>query len=143
MAEMRKALEMDPLSVVIHWDVAGELISAGKYQDAIRQVNWASELFPNVPLFPFMRVMVLVGLGDIAGESRVIAQLRADHPELAGDPMFGAEAVQEGRPAEGRAVLAKVEALRSQRYVDAFLALPLRRAEGPRRHGPLAEARRR
>jgi len=129
MVEMRKALEMDPLSVVIHWDVAGELISAGKYQDAMRQVNTASELFPNVPLFPYMRVSVLMAQGDTAGAIRAIAQLRAAHPELADDPMFmaifGVQAVLEGRPAEGRAVLGQMEALRSKRYVDAFLAAPL------------------
>jgi len=129
MVEMRKALEMDPLSVMINWDVVGELGSVGKYQDAMRQVNEAAELFPNVPLFPYLRVSALVAQGDTAGAARAIAQLRAAHPELAEDPMFmvlfGAQGVLEGRPAEGRATLAQLEALRSKRYVDAFLALPL------------------
>jgi len=129
MVEMRKALEMDPLSVFIHWDVAGELISAGKLADAMRKVNEASELFPNVPVFPYMRVTVLMAQGDTAGASRAIAALRAGHPELGEDPMFmavfGLQAVLDGRPAEARAVLAKIEALRPHRYVDAFLALPL------------------
>jgi TolB-like protein len=129
MIEMRKALEMDPLSVVINWDVTGELISAGKFDDALRQVNEASELFPNVPMFPYIRVFVLLGRGDTAGASRAIAQLRVSHPELVDDPMFmalfGVESVLEGRPAEGRAMLVRMEALRSKRYVDAFLVLPL------------------
>jgi hypothetical protein len=39
--------------------------------------------------------------------------------------LFGVESVLDGRPAEGRAMLARMEALRSKRYVDAFLVLPV------------------
>jgi tetratricopeptide (TPR) repeat protein len=34
--EMRAALDLDPLSVPINWDIAGELIILGRYDDSLR-----------------------------------------------------------------------------------------------------------
>jgi hypothetical protein len=106
-----------------HW-YAHSLEAQHRLPEAMIEMRKALEMDP--------RVMVLLGEGDTAGAGRAIAKVRADHPELAGDPMFmtmfGVEAVLEGRFAEGRAALAKLEALRAQRYVDAFLALLPKRA---------------
>lgn len=129
MVEMQKALEMDPLSIMIHWDVAGESIAAGRYPEALRRIDEGMELFPQIPIFPILRVQVLLKTGDRAAARRTMAALRPNAQKDNDDPMLlgirGLDAVLESKPAEARAILDRMEALRRNRYVDAFLALPV------------------
>jgi tetratricopeptide (TPR) repeat protein len=129
MPEMRNALELDPLSIPIRWDIGSELLSAERAPEAIDFLKKASDLFPNVPVFTFLLSMAYQHVGDNEAARRTLETLRTGHPELKDDLMFmtmsGVEAALAGRAADARAALEKMEDLRRSRYVDAFLVLPL------------------
>ena len=130
MTEMRRALDLDPLSIPIHWDIANELICAGRYREALAALDQAGELFPDIPVFPFLRLGVYQKTGDMAAAARTIADWRRRHPdEPADDPMlmsfYGLGAALGGSTAEARRVVARMEDLRAGHYIDAFLALPV------------------
>jgi TolB-like protein len=129
MVEMQKALELDPLSIPIHWDIASELVYAGRYREALQQIDKAADLFPNITVFPYMRVLTQQGMGDAAGALRTVAAWRAAHPESASDPLvqsfYAIGAVLDGHPETARQTLAAFEQLRAHQYVDAFLPLPI------------------
>jgi TolB-like protein len=127
MVEMRKAADLDPLSVPIQWDITSELLCAGRYADALHQLDQAQELFPAVSVFPFMRVFAEERTGDRAAALRTIAAWRQAHPESAGDPLvqtlYAVGSILEGRPEAARRTLASFEQLRPRQYVDGFLPL--------------------
>jgi TolB-like protein/Tfp pilus assembly protein PilF len=125
--EMRVALDLDPLSIPINWDVAAELIGAKRFDEALEQLRKASDLFPNVPLFSLMAVQAYFRKGDRAAARRLVESFRATHPEAGKDPlmrsMYGVEAVLDGRHAEAREIVGQLEQMRQSRYVDAFMAI--------------------
>jgi len=128
LTEMRAALALDPLSIPINWDVAAELLSTQQFDEAIRHLTKANELFPNVPLFGYMLAHAQFAKGDTASGRRTIEALKG-HPELAKDPMFltlfAAQEAREGRPANARQTLAQLEEMRRTQYVDGMLVLEL------------------
>jgi serine/threonine-protein kinase len=136
MKEMRTELDLDPLSIPVNWDIAGELIEAGRYDDALEHLRKAAELFPNVPLFSYMKVQAYWRKGDRAAARGAIHDLIATEPKLADDPIFlalvGVQAVIEGRRADAVHILDSFEDLRDKQYVDGFLPLPLTLALGDR-----------
>jgi predicted Zn-dependent protease len=129
MKEMHAALDLDPLSIPINWDVASDLLCAKRFDDALNHLKKAGELFPNVPLFSYMRVEADYGKGDLDSAHRVVESLKASQPELTKDPMFislfGVQAAREGRRAEALKALDRLERLRQSQYVDAFVVLEL------------------
>jgi serine/threonine-protein kinase len=137
MVEMRKALDLDPLSIPINWDIASEFFCAGRYREALQQLDKSGELFPNIPVFPFLRVMTQQKMGDNAGAIRTAAAWRAAHPGTDTDPMvrsvYAVSAVLEGHPEIARQMLAAFEQDRARQYVDGFLALPIASALKDRR----------
>jgi TolB-like protein/Tfp pilus assembly protein PilF len=120
MPEMRRALDLDPLSIPVNWDIAGELLTAKRYDESIAQLRKSMELFPKVPVFPFLLIQAYRAKGDELSARGLEADVRANQPELKDDPMF--LGVFSGNP---RQALQRLEDLRRTRYVDAFLALPL------------------
>ena len=129
MKEMRAALDQDPLSIPINWDVASDLLCAKRFEDALKHVNKARELFPNVPLFYFMKVEAYYGKGDLHSAHRIVESLKTTQPELASDPLFialfGVQAAREGRRAEAVNALDRLERLRRTQYVEPFVVLEL------------------
>ena len=127
--EMRGALELDPLSIPINWDIGSELLCAGKLDEALRHLQKAADLFPQIPVFAFLQVSAYFYKGDGAPAKRLVDSLKATQPGMADDPLFlstyGMEAVLNGRRSEAFAILDRMERLRETRYVDAFMALPL------------------
>lgn len=124
--EMRASLELDPLSVPIRWDIAGELIILGRYDEAIRDVQEARELFPSVPVFDLISLVANYRKGDLQA-ARAIVDSLAKRSELMNDPIFlpsfAAQAAHDGQTARARALLAELEQLRRTRYVEPFLAI--------------------
>lgn len=127
MVEMRKASDLDPLSVPISWDIASELLCARRNREALQHLEKAAELFPNVPEFAFMTVAAHQQMGDTAAALRTIAAWRAAHAETAQDPMvqslYALGSILEGHPETARQTLAAFEQMRSRQYVDGFLPL--------------------
>jgi len=129
MKEMRAALDLDPLSLPINWDIGSELLGAGRYDEALQHLQKATELFPNNPVLAFLELEAYFHKGDRERARRVVESLRASQPEMAKDPMFlsmtGIQAALEGRRGETRQILDRFERLRQTQYVDPFMAIPL------------------
>ncbi len=124
--EIRAALDLDPLSVPINWDIAGELIILGRYDDSLRFLDKANELFPGVPIFGYMKSLAYCRKGDFDAARNVIESL-SKQPALMKDPtflaLFAAQAARDGREAEARGMMAQLEEMRKTQYVEPFMLL--------------------
>jgi tetratricopeptide (TPR) repeat protein len=134
MREMRASLALDPLSIVIYWDVGNELLMAGKYDENLRHLEKADELFPNFPIIAYLRVATYYQKGDVQSAHRTIEALKAAHPEIIGEPVFmavlGTQAAREGRPSEARQTLHELERLHRTQYVEPMMVTGLCSALG-------------
>jgi TolB-like protein/Tfp pilus assembly protein PilF len=129
--EMRAARDLDPLSIPINWDIAGELIILGRSEEALRVLDRAKELFPDVPVFDFVRAVANWRMGNTEAANNVIDSLRK-RPELTNDPsvlsLIGAEEARKGNVAGARNTLAQFEEMRKKQYVDPFMPMLVSKA---------------
>ncbi len=129
MPEMRAALALDPLSVIFYWDIGNELLMAKRYDDALAHLAKANELFPNFPIILWEQAEAYRQKGDQAASDRVIATLKAAHPEMEQEPTFlallGTAAARAGRKAEARQILDRVEQFHRKQYVEPVMVLSL------------------
>src|SRR5262249_40699989 len=114
--------------------VGNELLMAGKYDEALRHLEKADELFPNFPIVAYLRAETYNQKGDVQSARRVIEALKAAHPELKGEPFLMAtvatQAAREGRRDEARQVLDRLEQLRKTQYVEPLMVTGLCSALG-------------
>ena len=59
-AEMRKALVLDPLSLIVNADLAEQLLIAHRYDDSIKQAQRTIEMDPNFPVTHYVLGQALV-----------------------------------------------------------------------------------
>lgn len=80
LAELRRALELDPFSPIISRDVAWPLFFSGRYREAIAQLDTTLSAFPAYPPAERLRARALAQLGQHAEAVRLFEQqkLRAD-----------------------------------------------------------------
>ena len=137
MPEMRAALALDPLSLIIQWDIGGELISAKRYDAALRHLEKANEMFPNYPILAYMRAKADYAKGDVQAAHAVLEAMKTSNPGIAKEPVFlaffGVQAANEGRPNEARRILEQLEQLRRTQYVEPLMLLDLCAALGDRK----------
>jgi TolB-like protein/Tfp pilus assembly protein PilF len=124
--EMRASLDLDPLSVPINWDIAAELINLKRYDEALRQLDKASELFPGVPIFSYMKVLANYRKGDFDAARNIVEPL-TKQPELMKDPsfiaLFAAQAARDGHAPEARRMMAQLEQMRKTQYVEPIMLI--------------------
>jgi hypothetical protein len=122
---MRAALALDPLAVIIHWDIANELLMAHRNDEALQHLQKSLELFPNHPLLLYFKAWAYHAKNDPAAAHRVMETLRAVLSTTADQPfsqsVFGLEQAWDGRRAEAEQTLRHLESLRAKRYVDAMV----------------------
>ena len=127
--EMRAALALDPLNIPINWDIGNELICLGRFDEAVRHLRKAYDLFPKVPTIGLVLVAALNRTGDVAGANRIVDEMKKNSPELNQDPslmaFFALAEVNAGHRSEGRRVLDELEQIRKKQYVDPFSVLEL------------------
>jgi TolB-like protein/Tfp pilus assembly protein PilF len=127
--EMRAALALDPLNIPINWDIGNELICLGRFDEAVRHLRKAYDLFPKVPTIGLVLVAALNRAGDVAGANRIVDEMKKTSPELNQDPslmaFFALADVNAGHRSEGRRVLDQMEQIRKKQYVDPFSVLEL------------------
>ncbi|HWZ33664.1 MAG TPA: tetratricopeptide repeat protein [Bryobacteraceae bacterium] len=127
--EMRAALALDPLNIPINWDIGNELICLGRFDEAVRHLRKAYDLFPKVPTIGLVLVAALNRTGDVAGANRIVDEMKKNSPELNQDPslmaFFALAEVNSGHRSEGRRVLDELEQIRKKQYVDPFSVLEL------------------
>ena len=124
--EMRASLDLDPLSAPINWDISAELIDLKRYDEALRFLDKAAELFPGVPTFYYMRAFANYRKGDHAA-ARAMLEPLAKQPGYQKDPfflsMFAAQAAWDGRGADARRIIAQLDEMRKTQYVEPFLLI--------------------
>jgi TolB-like protein/Tfp pilus assembly protein PilF len=129
MKEMRAAQALDPLLLVLSWDIVNELYWAGRNDEALRGLKKAGELFPNIPLLTYLTAEIYQQTGDVKAARRVLDGLATRQPEAVKEPaflaLFGTQAAREGRRDEARRTLEQLETIRRTQYVEPVLMLDL------------------
>ena len=74
LASLRKAVELDPRSVVKHMDVFEVYLRQREYGPAEQYLNRALALQPDAPIYVFKAMMVVTRDGDLAAATRVLEQ---------------------------------------------------------------------
>ena len=124
MKEMRAALDLDPLNPAIHWDVDGELMWAGRYDESLTRLEKDRELFPDQPVFPYIEAVVCFLKGDVQSGVRVAASAKDYSAPGFEDTFYIAvtanAAAHQGRTVDARKALDRLERLRASQYVDFF-----------------------
>jgi TolB-like protein/Flp pilus assembly protein TadD len=129
MREMRTARDLDPLSIPISWDIAAELMEANRLDEALQELKRDKELFPGIPIFPYMQAAAEWRKGDPDAAHRALEALSSAQPDLLKDPtflaLFGVDAARQGHPAKARETLDRIEMLRNSQYVEPVMVLEL------------------
>jgi len=129
MKEMRAAQALDPLLLVLSWDITAELYWAKRNDEALRELKKANDLFPNVPLLSYLNALVYQQMGDKQSARRVLDSVSSTQPEAIKEPgflaLFGTQAALEGHRDEARRILDQLEVISRTQYVEPVLILDL------------------
>lgn len=110
-ALFRRALEWDPLSLALHFKLAGVLSAQGRIDDALAEYAVADTIAPNHPSTLYGRTMLYLMVGDVEKSRAALAAFRAAVPGIPGvtvaDIIVQANT---GREADARALLQSFEA---------------------------------
>jgi TolB-like protein/Tfp pilus assembly protein PilF len=119
-AEVKRALELDPLSIIINADVGTVLGGARRYDEAITQLRKTVEMDPN---FYYARWALGAGL-EMKGLNEEAAAQYKKAIELNDDPLpralLGHLYAQTGRKDEAREILRELRELSQLRYISPF-----------------------
>jgi TolB-like protein/Tfp pilus assembly protein PilF len=120
LAEVRRAQELDPLSLIINTNVGWGLLIKGRYDEAVAQLRKTIEMDGN---FYYARYI----LGQALQLSGHIAEAEKEYKkasELATDPVPLAYLAHlhgtNGRKEEARKIVSQLLEMRNQHYVDAY-----------------------
>ncbi len=140
MKEMRASLDLDPLSLMIRWDIASELISVKRFGEAVAHLKKSLELFPNQPILLTLEAVAYYDSGDLPMGRQTIAAMKAAAAAegMSGDPYIiifvGWAAAKEGRRAEAEQALAQLEQLHRTQYIEPFMVTWLCSALGDKQN---------
>jgi tetratricopeptide (TPR) repeat protein len=119
-AEVKRAVELDPLSVIINADLGNTLFSAHRYDEAIEQLRKTVEMEPN---FYYARW----NLGQALEMKGLIKEARAEYEKaiaLDNDPvplaLLGHLYGGLGKTSEALNILERLRAMRKERYVSSY-----------------------
>jgi TolB-like protein/tetratricopeptide (TPR) repeat protein len=119
-AEVKRALELDPLSVVYNVDAGTVYWITGRYQEAVAQFRKAIEMDPRNYTAHWGLGQALERVGDLAS---AIAEYEKS-TQLDDDPLplglLGAAKAKAGDRAAALAILNRLEAIAKQRYVPDY-----------------------
>jgi serine/threonine-protein kinase len=119
-AEVKRALELDPLSVVYNVDAGTVYWITGRYQEAVAQFRKAIEMDPRNYTAHWGLGQALERVGDLAG---AIAEYEKS-TQLDDDPLpfglLGAAKAKAGDRAAALAILSRLEDVTKHRYVPDY-----------------------
>jgi TolB-like protein/Tfp pilus assembly protein PilF len=119
-AELKRALDLDPLSVVINNDVGTTFWITGRYRDAIAQLRKTIEMDPRSYSAHWGLGQAFESIGDFAS---AIAEYEKS-TQLDDDPLplglLGAAKAKAGDRAAAFAILNRLEAIAKLRYVPDY-----------------------
>ena len=124
-AELQRARELSPLSMQINVELASALVRAGRYDDAIEQLQKTLQIYPKLGQAYLQMAEAYEGKGDrvsmVAMLDKGVALSRNPaKPSVgyAGQPWVGYAYAVTGRPREARAILAQFEKRSQRHYVS-------------------------
>ncbi|PYS99689.1 MAG: hypothetical protein DMF63_10210 [Acidobacteria bacterium] len=119
--EAERALELEPLSLINNSVAVGTYVKDRQYPKALDQARKAFELDPNFPLARYWLGMALVANGKYDEAITISQQAPADSPSAWMSLVSLAHAyAKTGNRPEAEKQIAKMEALRSTRYVRTY-----------------------
>jgi TolB-like protein/tetratricopeptide (TPR) repeat protein len=119
-AEMNRAIELDPISPIIHADLGSVYIGARRYDEAIKEFRTALELDPQF----YWAHRNLAAAFELSGapENAIVEYHKA--LELSDDPrvlaFLGHAEASLGRQNEARAILKQLSEIAKTRYVSGY-----------------------
>ena len=124
-AELQRARALSPLSIQINVELASALVRAGRYDDAIEQLQKTLQIYPKLGQAYLQMAEAYEGKGDrvamVAMLDKGVA-LSGDPGKpgvgYTGQPWVGYAYALTGRPREAREILAQFEKRSQHRYVS-------------------------
>jgi TolB-like protein/Flp pilus assembly protein TadD len=118
-AEVKRALELDPLSLIINADLGRTYYFARRYDEAIEQLHKTLEMDPNFYFAHRHLGSALIIKGDFAAAIGEYEKARAvnDDPRVLG--MLAYASARSGNKAEALKILEQMKEISRQRYVSA------------------------
>jgi len=119
-AEVKRAIALDPLSLVINADLGNSYYRARRYDEAIKQLRKTVDLDPGFYYAHWNLGSALAANGDLAGAIEEYEKARSlnDDPSMLG--LLGNAYAAAGRKAEAIKIHDELEALSKQRYVSDY-----------------------
>ena len=119
-AEVKRAIELDPLSLVINTDLGSSLCRARRYDEAIHQLRKTLEMDPDFYYAHWNLGLALEGKGASAAaiEEYLKARALTDDPSMLG--RLGHAYATSGRKAEALKVRDELQEISGNRYVSAY-----------------------
>jgi TolB-like protein/Tfp pilus assembly protein PilF len=119
-AEVKRAIALDPLSLVINSDLGNSYYRARRYDEAIKQLRKTIDLDPDFYYAHWNLGSALKAKGDVAGAIEQYEKARAlnEDPSMLG--VLGNAYAAAGRKDEAIKIRDELEAISKQRYVSAY-----------------------
>ena len=119
-AEGKRAVELDPLSLIINADLGADYLTARRYDEAIEQLRKTLEMDPRFYYahWNLAETLELQGkLQEALPEYKKAVELDDDHPVLA---LLGQAYAKLGQRDQALKILAQLPRLAAQRYVPSY-----------------------
>jgi TolB-like protein/Tfp pilus assembly protein PilF len=119
-AEVKRAIALDPLSLVINADLGNSYYRARRYDEAIKQLRKTVDLDPGFYYAHWNLGSALAANGDLAGAIEEYEKARSlnDDPSMLG--LLGNAYAAAGKKAEAIKIHDELEALSRKRYVSDY-----------------------
>ena len=119
-AEVKRAIALDPLSLVINADLGNSYYRARRYDEAIKQLRKTVDLDPGFYYAHWNLGSALAANGDLAGAIEEYEKARSlnDDPSMLG--LLGNAYAAGGKKAEAIKIHDELEAISKQRYVSDY-----------------------
>lgn len=119
--EGRRALELDPLSLIINADFGANFMIARRYPEAIAALQRTLQLDPRFPYAHILLGQTLQSSGDLKGATAEYAKALELDPDDTGYRAYLAQAYARGnRRAEAEQILADLTKIQQTRYVGPY-----------------------
>jgi eukaryotic-like serine/threonine-protein kinase len=121
-AEIERARELDPLSLIIQANAGFDYYYARQYEQAIQVLQRAAEREPNFWVFHLMLGQTHLAMGRIAEATSEFEKAKSLSPEnIRVSSMLGLAYARTGRQAEARKLVEEMFSLSRKRYVSPAL----------------------
>jgi TolB-like protein/Tfp pilus assembly protein PilF len=119
-AEVKRAIALDPLSLVINADLGNSYYRARRYNEAIKQLRKTVDLDPGFYYAHWNLGSALAANGDLAGAIEEYEKARSlnDDPSMLG--LLGNAYAAAGKKSEAIKIRDELEAISKQRYVSDY-----------------------